>query len=292
MTAGHAEWGIVRILASRPGKPVPVGAGFLVSDRYALTCAHVVNESLRLDAYTADWPAALVFFDLPGGAEDPSAATQAPLTACVIAWHPAREPPQQGQPEDIAVLELAHPCAAERALALLRPASATVPPGYQGYAYGFPERGDTGIWAKGELSGHQHYGWRQVDDLAGPAIAAGFSGCPFLDAAQERALGMVVARHGQFPVSYLIPVAVLHQAWPELARIARQVDLPELAEQRQNLSTPMRKVETGGSDSVGRDQAKVVINNFISVPGAPPQPEQTVPPHTASWTARSTKSRI
>jgi hypothetical protein len=286
MTPGHPEWGILRILAARPGKPVPVGAGFLVSDRYALTCAHVVNESLGLDPFADARPDSPVFFDLPAA----SGATPlaGPLTAQVIAWCPAREEPRQGEPDDIAVLMLDRPQAGDHALALLPPDS-PVTPGRQGHAYGFPERGDSGIWAKGELSGHQHVGWRQVDDLGGTAIDAGFSGCPFLDAAQEHVLGMVVARHNRFRVSYLIPVATLLQAWEGLAAIARMADPPKPAGEVADTTPAVARIDTGGAayvggnqstgggDAVGRDQTKIVITNVISVPGAPRQPEETAP---------------
>ena len=127
-------------------------------------------------------------------------------------------------------------------LPLLRPDSA-VPSGYQGYGFGFPRRGNSGIWAKGELSGHQYCGWRQIDDIGGMAIDAGFSGCPFLDAAQQRVIGMVVARHNRFPVSYLIPVETLFRAWGELARIARQAGLPEPASLTSGASTGANRTD-------------------------------------------------
>lgn len=269
MAIGHSEWGILRILAAPPGKPVPVGAGILISDCYALTCAHVVNESLGLDPYAPNKPGTdvKIYFDLPKSTTGLSETTQP--TAHVVTWYPAREQPQQGQPSDIAVLRLDKPCDTPHILPLLRPNS-TLSAGYQGHAYGFPERGASGIWARGQLSGHQHFGWRQIDDVGNTAIDSGFSGCPFLDAAQEQVIGMVVARHKRFPVSYLIPIEILFQAWGELANIAHQVDLP-----------PPTQPSTGAVASPSQQQpVNVSVNISMSDASRPAETKAPAPPET------------
>jgi hypothetical protein len=283
MADGHAERGIVRILKSQPGRATPVGAGFLVSPGYALTCAHVVNLALGREEYAEDRPSAEIFLDLPAPAEGTTptsggslAPAQAPSGARVVAWHPPREQPQQGTPSDVAVLELVRPSGNAQVLPLLSPGS-PVQPGYQGYAYGFPERGSSGIWAKGELSGHQHSGWRQITDVAGPKIEGGFSGGPFLDAAQQRVIGMVVARHRRFPVAYLITVETLVQAWGELPQIARLVELPE----------PDAEVPTAGTSAGAKAEQQQNVNVTVNIaqPGAPqPAPEASPPPapHTGA----------
>ncbi len=115
MAIAHAERGIVRILATRPGPPMPVGAGFLIAEHYLLTCAHVVNESLGCDEYASDKPGAPIFLDLAPGrtadatAERSASGSEDPLSARVHVWYPAHEQPQQDQPDDIAVLRLEKP---------------------------------------------------------------------------------------------------------------------------------------------------------------------------------------
>ena len=59
---------ILRIYAAQPaanGERVPVGVGFLVSDEFALTCAHVVYTALGLAAGTQPHEEAVITADLP-----------------------------------------------------------------------------------------------------------------------------------------------------------------------------------------------------------------------------------
>ncbi|GAK49823.1 peptidase S1 and S6, chymotrypsin/Hap [Candidatus Moduliflexus flocculans] len=59
MNSSIPNHAIARIFAQR----VPVGAGFLVSPRYLLTCAHVVEAALGLPKYAPDAPTQRVEFD-------------------------------------------------------------------------------------------------------------------------------------------------------------------------------------------------------------------------------------
>lgn len=203
MATDPAVRSILRILSASSESPTPVGTGFLVADRHALTCAHVVNEALGRDPYCPDRPTVAIPFDLAA-----TAGTAHRRVANVIAWHPASRAPVPGQLVDIALLELAASDTTVPSLHLSRPSQAS-PPGYQGWAFGFPDLGDTGVWAKGALAGQQWNDYFQINDVGEPAIAGGFSGGPFLDEGQVRVIGMVVARHRHFPVSYLIPAATL-----------------------------------------------------------------------------------
>ena len=78
-----------------------IGAGFLVSEHYALTCAHVVADALGIDRTTPVCPAGEVRFDFPGLDRGKL------LQAKVVHWVPLRT--QAGQPddnEDIALLAM------------------------------------------------------------------------------------------------------------------------------------------------------------------------------------------
>ena len=85
---------VVRIY-SKSGKVV--GAGFLVSSKYILTCAHVVTYALGIHPNTQEQPEGVINFDFP------LLAVKQMFTAKVIFWQPLN--PNQAF-EDIAGLEL------------------------------------------------------------------------------------------------------------------------------------------------------------------------------------------
>ena len=83
------ESAIVRI---RTANGTIVGAGFLVTDRHILTCAHVVADALDLPHDSPDAPQGELNLDFP------LIAPGQMLTAHVVHWQPAA---------DVASLELA-----------------------------------------------------------------------------------------------------------------------------------------------------------------------------------------
>src|SRR5438105_2211002 len=90
---------IVRVLD--PTGKIIIGSGFLVSERHALTCAHVVAQALGLPEDTQECPTNEVnldFFCAPGQN----------VKAKVVAWRPITPEPAKlsKDEEDIAVLEL------------------------------------------------------------------------------------------------------------------------------------------------------------------------------------------
>ncbi len=74
-----------------------IGAGFLVSDRHVLTCAHVVAAALGLPSDTAVMPTELVEFDLP------LLKAGQRVSGKVVFWQPVN-PGQVG--EDLVLLEV------------------------------------------------------------------------------------------------------------------------------------------------------------------------------------------
>uniref|UniRef100_UPI004057B318 hypothetical protein n=1 Tax=Candidatus Electrothrix sp. TaxID=2170559 RepID=UPI004057B318 len=63
MSSPSLESSLVRILIDDQEPRRPEGAGFLVTPKHILTCAHVVNAVLGRDEYTIDPPDAEIFLD-------------------------------------------------------------------------------------------------------------------------------------------------------------------------------------------------------------------------------------
>jgi hypothetical protein len=91
---------IVRILKDNGDLCQPVGAGFLVTHRYILTCAHVINNALGISEYTDEPPLFTISLDFP------LLTKHKPLSATVHKWYPIKEINSIGEFEDICVLEL------------------------------------------------------------------------------------------------------------------------------------------------------------------------------------------
>ncbi len=179
-----------------------VGAGFLVSPRRVVTCAHVVRWS-GTSAVTVAFPNSRELSALPatlavhggwtGGAADPG---------------------------DLAVLEL------DREVPLV-PAEFAPPGAELGdpaptlVAYGFPRGYDEGMLARyqavpGPLVSDE---WRQLEAVAahGQPLAAGFSGAA-VTLADGRVVGMVstVASERDIRVARMLPTQVMARYHPEL----------------------------------------------------------------------------
>ncbi len=194
------ETSLVRI---QTPQGTPVGSGFLVADRVALTCAHVVASALGLQAVPADAPPEGVLLDFP------LLAPGEPLTARVTVWQPER---------DVAALELVGEPPTGAAPATLVQAADVW--GHAFRAFGFPQGFAQGVWASGRLLGEQAGGWVQIEDVktTGYAIAPGFSGGPVWDQELDGVAGMVVAAdpRREIKTAFMIPTVALIAAWPDL----------------------------------------------------------------------------
>lgn len=187
-----------------------VGAGFLVSERQLLTCAHVVAAALSLPQNTQESPEAAIEVDFPLVAAGEKHLAQVSL------WYPVN--PGQST-EDIAGLEFQQPIPHAVEPVALIPS--------QDYwqhplrVFGFPKGHDYGLWATGVLRDQSANGWVQLDALASQdrPIEPGFSGAPIWDEQLQGVVGMAVAaekRRQGVTAAYMVPAEILESAWPSL----------------------------------------------------------------------------
>jgi len=180
-----------------------VGAGFLVTDRHILTCAHVVADALGLPPGSPDAPQGELNLDFP------LIAPSQILTATVAHWRP---------PADVAGLEVTGEQPAKAKAARLVTAHDWWEHPFR--AFGFPKGYDDGIWASGLLRGRQANGWVQIEDVkqTGYFVQPGFSGGPVWDEELDGVAGMTVAADtGEgIQAAFIIPTDVLIETWPAL----------------------------------------------------------------------------
>ncbi|WP_281251146.1 trypsin-like peptidase domain-containing protein [Streptomyces indicus] len=192
---GNAAWH-ARIQCGRE-----FGAGFLVSDRHVLTCAHVVG------AHEAEG----VGVTFPHVGKDR-------LPARVVAhggWADGLDP------GDLAVLELDDPVTI-RPAEFAAPAEAYGDPPPRLLSYGFPKAYEEGVLAEYRAVGGQliTQEWVQLEAWgpAGQPLAPGFSGAAVTLAHDGRVVGMVTsaARNPQIRNGRMLPAQVMARYWPRL----------------------------------------------------------------------------
>jgi S1-C subfamily serine protease len=190
---------IVRLLGA---KRTVVGAGFLISEKELLTCAHVVAKALDVSKDTLELPKTEVYLNFP------LVAPGNTLGARVIDWRPAR--PDTSIREDIAVLELTEDPPHGSCAARLTTAEALW--GHHFRAFGFPAGYDTGVWASGVFRDEQADGWVQIEDVkqTGYFVKPGFSGTPVWDEQVNGVVGMVIAaeRQDQVKAAFILPATL------------------------------------------------------------------------------------
>ncbi|MEV6835405.1 trypsin-like peptidase domain-containing protein [Streptomyces sp. NPDC051133] len=182
-----------------------VGAGFLVTGRRVLTCAHVVRWS--------DSAAVTVSF--------PHARELGELSASVVArggWAGAAT-----DPGDVAVLELDRDVPLAPA-GFAPPDSAYTEPYPKLIAYGFPEGYDEGTLAEYQAVSGQLIADEWLELVAwsghGQPLVAGFSGAA-ATLPDGRVAGMVTAASGTPDVrkGRMLPLDVMARYWPELGEL-------------------------------------------------------------------------
>ncbi|MBW4685317.1 MAG: trypsin-like peptidase domain-containing protein [Komarekiella atlantica HA4396-MV6] len=200
------ELSVVRIY-SNSGKVI--GAGFL-SQKYILTCAHVIADALGLPRKTTQMPDAEITVDFP------LVAAKQLLKAKVVFWLPVNP---DVEVEDIAGLELKHYPLDQALLAPLITSDDWA--GHPLRVLGFPAGQPDGVWATGVLRGRTAKGWVQLEDVKQPGyrLEPGFSGAPIWDSELQGIAGIAVAvdiNRPEAKVGFMIPTQVLVNAWPVL----------------------------------------------------------------------------
>ncbi|MFD8166043.1 trypsin-like peptidase domain-containing protein [Streptomyces cellulosae] len=207
-----------------------VGAGFLVSGRHVLTCAHVVRRR-ELSPVVVSFPA-------------DRELTGIPATVTVHGgWQGGPT-----DPGDLAVLEL------DREVALA-PAEFAAPGEDQGnpelIVYGFPEGYDEGMLASYRaLPGPLIHGeWAQLEATTahGQPLEPGFSGAAAA-LADGRVVGMVSAVAGgrDVRVGRMLPTQVMVRYWPELCEMVPASGQPP--EELRRLNALVRRADAEAVD--------------------------------------------
>jgi S1-C subfamily serine protease len=211
MTAA-LESSVVRIYSNTGGV---IGAGFLVSQKRILTCAHVIALAQGIKATTANMPATQVSLDFP------RVAPGQPLSARVVFWRPVHPNPTTLEEfeEDIAVLELGSP--PPDTAQPVRLVTSEDLWGHSFRVFGFPKGKHTGTWASGKLLAGVASHWVQLEDVKQPGyrLEEGFSGAPIWDEQLQGVAGMAVAaekERTEAKVAFIIPTTGLVKALPEL----------------------------------------------------------------------------
>lgn len=180
-----------------------VGLGFLVADRYILTCAHVIEAALGLKEGHPDQPADPIKIEFPFNDSIPS-----DLKAQVVFWQPVQA---NSRYADIAGLRLNQPL--PDAVVPITVKSLKEYKDCSWEAYGCPHTQEY-YWSKGTLRPAVEQGWVQmnVDRSTDKPIVKGFSGSPVWNDQSQSVIGMVVARLRQdngpafmFPAQLLEP---------------------------------------------------------------------------------------
>ena len=191
--------GLVRIFDQ---DNLPVGAGFLLSDRRVVTCGHVIAAALGFDDnLPLDGEVCLDFPLLP---------KNTPMRARIAHIQTY----QDGKVDDIAILELlAEPPDGALALSFTR----SMPQWGQAFRVcGFPSGRGDGTWADGVVRERISDGRFQLVGAksTGYAIQRGFSGSPVWDETAGGVLGMIVAVDTDKDVkaAFMIPARELENA--------------------------------------------------------------------------------
>ncbi|MEW6497309.1 MAG: serine protease [Cyanobacteriota bacterium] len=191
---------------------VVVGAGFLVSGQYVLTCAHVVTAALGISNNTTEAPTGSIDLDFP------LVAPGQKIKAQVVFWQPMNS---SAIGEDIAGLKLEGELPNDAQPVRLVTADELW--AHPIRIFGFPSGHTNGVWASGVLRDKLANAWVQIEDdkVTGLRVERGFSGAPVWDETLAGVVGMAVAAETQRQegkVAFIIPTKVLSQAWSILGQ--------------------------------------------------------------------------
>ncbi|MCW9682926.1 serine protease [Dolichospermum planctonicum UHCC 0167] len=195
---------------------VVIGAGFLISNQYLLTCAHVVTAALDLPTETVSKPSKLIQFDFP------FINREEKLNAEVDFWLPYQS--YQSDPQkigDIAGLKLHNKVIPDKVQPICLKTSYNLS-NHAFSIFGFPNQRPDGVWAYGTLKDTLPNGWGQMEgQKGGYRVEGGFSGSLIWDDEEKAVVGMAVAEdtNEQRRVAFFLPSQTLFSAWPELSSL-------------------------------------------------------------------------
>ncbi len=200
MSETKAKDYIVRILDQNQ---VPVGAGCLISSRYILTCAHVVQKLGKEIEFS--------FLEYYQKKHKASKTDQVPPV----------EERSFGSSKDIAVLELAQDKALQIGVNTEPEYDFKDPKNGSVRVCGFPKDLEKGDWAYGEIIGSIGGGLEQFDHAAeSKCVVPGYSGAPVWDKDTDALVGMVVntGTRKNITSAYMISTKTIAKVWSELGK--------------------------------------------------------------------------
>lgn len=276
MPSPSLESSLVRILINDLEPRRPVGAGFLVTPKHVLTCAHVVNAALGRSLNVPDQPtpASEIFLDFP------LLNNHSLLRAKILHWFPVTDNSATGtldKLEDIAVLELSPetplPAEAQPApLVALDNAASIIDQRLR--MCGFPGGVDQGTHIDGMLKGRTGAGYWEIHPLdKNRPIEQGFSGTAVWAVQENAVCGMISSRlrrkpdqeNGPVITGYMLPASTLIRAFPKLDQHSRPANpyrgLEAFREKDANLYF-------GREQTITRLQQVVADQPFAAVIGA------------------------
>jgi hypothetical protein len=198
------------------------GAGVLVAGCSVLTCAHVVENALGMDADQVR-PGAEVDVDLPMSQQRGLMGLRARVATG--GWFPAHA----DQCGDLAVLSLPDDAVSGVPPAVVRICGPAA--GRAVRVYGHPRGLDQGTWVSAVMrgTGGPAGEWVQLDATAtGHRITSGFSGAGIVDEDSSDVIGLLVAEDLTVAarVGWMIPWECAARYWPPLANLLNPPTAP------------------------------------------------------------------
>jgi hypothetical protein len=194
------------------GGGVPKGAGFLITPRHVLTCAHVVNACFGPDLYSQQLPTQAVAVVFLGQKANKAVNASVKEEAHWVA--PLPKGASSEEPDDIAVLTLDKDSPSKATKAPLRMYSEL--PGRTFRTSGFPAGWGKGQAKSGKVAGLIAGRYQLVpDDNSTDFVREGFSGAPIISRSHisqaEVVIGMVVAarENEEDKTAYMTPAEQL-----------------------------------------------------------------------------------